>query len=172
MSLLVAVIGLLGTAITGIATSGFSSATSASGGVLTTSANPTTSSKQVDISAPLTTGSTRTTEPAEIVFTISDQLTEGAVEELVTVSLEGSKVATLRADDDNPIVTESITGSETGNYSYVVDGAVWWRDRFGTLQKTVATGRGSVYIAHGNRLDVYVHMTTDGRVDLSLEKAG
>jgi hypothetical protein len=126
----------------------------------------------VPTSAPPTTTSTSTSPAAEeIDLTISDELTEGAEEETVTVSLEGSRVATLRATVDAPGATERFTASVAGNYAYVIDAVIWWYDDDGVLQETPASGRGSVYIDDGMRLDVYVHIETDGDISLSLESA-
>jgi len=113
-----------------------------------------------------------TTEaPEEIRLTISDQLTDGVEEETIYVSIEGSRVATLHATRDAPIVTENVDATTAGNYSYVLDAEVLWLDSDGELRRSVASGRGSVYIEDGVRLDVYLHEESDGAITLSLEAA-
>ncbi|WP_405071509.1 hypothetical protein OG558_19375 [Kribbella sp. NBC_01510] len=114
-----------------------------------------------------------TTPPPQaegINLTVSDQLTDGAEEEVIVITLEGSRVATLHATREQPVVSQRVTATRAGNYSYVVDAVMRWYDETGTEQVTNATGRGSVSIDDGTRLDVYVHEETDG-ISLSLESA-
>ncbi|MER7243877.1 hypothetical protein [Kribbella sp. NPDC000426] len=106
-----------------------------------------------------------------ITLTVSDQLTEGALEERVDVVLEGSKVASLYATVDDPIVTQQVTASVAGNYDYVMDATIAWVDADGIFQQANATGHGSVYVANGMRLDVYVHFESGGGMNLSLQSA-
>jgi hypothetical protein len=109
--------------------------------------------------------------PAEwIDLTISDQLTDGAEEETVVVTLEGSRVATLHASREEPVVSERVEASRPGNYDYVLDAEIAWYDEAGELQFTRASGRGSIYIDDGTRLDVYVHVESSG-ISLSLQSA-
>jgi hypothetical protein len=106
-----------------------------------------------------------------IRFSIYDQLTEGFEEETVLVSLEGTQVASLYATLGQPVASQQVEASEAGNYWYVLDAEMLWRDEAGDPQTMRATGQGSVYIGDGTRLDVYVH--DDGDVlTLSLEVAG
>ncbi|WP_406047405.1 hypothetical protein [Kribbella sp. NBC_00889] len=117
---------------------------------------------------------TRTTTPPEqpdpINLTVSDQLTEGALEEVIVISLEGTRVATLHATSAQPVVSRRVTATKPGNYSYVVDAAMTVYDEIGDVQVIEATGRGSVMIDEGTRLDVYVHQETNG-LSLSLQSA-
>ena len=128
--------------------------------VRTTTLPPTT--------PPATT--TKTEQPVAIDFTVSDQLTEGAEEEVIVITLEGAEVARLHATREQPVVSKRVSATKAGNYSYVVDAAIRWYDDTGTEQVTDATGRGSVAIHDGIRLDVYLHQETDG-VSLSLRSA-
>jgi hypothetical protein len=111
----------------------------------------------------------RQTDP--ITLTVSDQLTEGALEERVDVVLEGSKVASLHASVDKPIVTQQVTATVAGNYDYVLDATIAWVDDGGIFRQATATGHGSVYVDNGMRLDVYVHFESGGRMNLSLQSA-
>jgi hypothetical protein len=120
---------------------------------------------------PATTPASTPTERSESIdFTLSDQLTEGAEEEVIVITLEGAEVARLHATRDDPVVTQRATATGAGNYSYVVDAAIRWYDYTGTEQVTEATGRGSIAIHDGMRVDVYLHQETDG-VSLSLQSA-
>jgi len=107
----------------------------------------------------------------DIALTLSDQLTDGALEERIDVVLEGSKVASLYASVDDPIVTQQVTATSPGNYDYVLDGTIAWLDADGVRQEADATGHGSVYVDDGMRLDVYVHVEGDGAMSLSLRSA-
>ena len=111
-----------------------------------------------------------TSSAATIRFTVSDRLTEWAEEEIVVVSLEGVRVATLHASRANPVVTQQVRASRAGNYSYVVDADISWIDAAGRVQHRLASGRGSVYIRNGARLDLYNHADGDW-ISLSLESA-
>jgi hypothetical protein len=102
-----------------------------------------------------------------IQFTIHDQLTEGVEEETIVVTLEGVRVATLTASRATPTVSQRVTGSRAGNYTYVLDAELYWYDDDGALQRTVTSGRGSAYIESGMQLDVYLHIESNG-VSLSL----
>ncbi len=108
--------------------------------------------------------------PDPINLTVSDQLTEGAEEEIIVISLEGAQVARLHATRSRPVVSGRVTATKAGNYSYVVDAAIIWYDDAGTRQVTRATGRGSIAIDDGARLDVYLHEEPDG-ITLSLQSA-
>ncbi|TCC57616.1 hypothetical protein E0H73_30090 [Kribbella pittospori] len=123
---------------------------------------------------PPTTSPARTTTPPEqpdpINLTVSDQLTEGALEEVIVISLEGTRVATLHATSAKPVVSQRVTATKPGNYSYVVDAAMTVYDEIGAVQVIEATGRGSVMIDEGTRLDVYIHQEPNG-LSLSLESA-
>lgn len=123
---------------------------------------------------PPPTSPARTTTPPEqpdpINLTVSDQLTEGALEEVIVISLEGTRVATLHATSAQPVVSQRVTATKSGNYSYVVDAAMTVYDEVGAVQVIEATGRGSVMIDEGTRLDVYVHQETNG-LSLSLQSA-
>ena len=101
---------------------------------------------------------------------MSDQLTEGAEEEVIVISLEGKQVARLHATRERPIVTKRITATKAGNYSYVLDASIRWYDATGTEYLTNATGRGSVALHDGMRLDVYLHEEPKG-FSLSLQSA-
>lgn len=107
----------------------------------------------------------------DIVLTVSDQLTEGALEERIDVVLEGSKVASLYASIDDPIVTQQVTATTPGNYDYVLDGRIAWIDQDGIRQEASASGHGSVYVDDGMRLDVYVQFESGGGMSLSLRSA-
>ncbi|MFI5695885.1 hypothetical protein ACIA58_28795 [Kribbella sp. NPDC051586] len=106
----------------------------------------------------------------DIALTVSDQLTDGALEERIDVVLEGSRVASLYASIDDPIVTQQVTATSAGNYDYVLDGTIAWIDDDGIRQEASATGHGSVYVDEGMRLDVYVHVE-GGEMSLSLRSA-
>jgi hypothetical protein len=108
--------------------------------------------------------------PDPINLTVSDQLTEGAEEEIIVITLEGAQVARLHATRERPVVTSRVTATKPGNYSYVVDAAITWYDDTGTKQVTTATGRGSIAIDDGLRLDVYLHEEPNG-ITLSLQSA-
>ncbi|MFI7067313.1 hypothetical protein ACIBL3_40405 [Kribbella sp. NPDC050124] len=110
------------------------------------------------------------TQRRQISLTVSDQLTEGAEEEIIVISLEGKQVARLHATREQPIVTKRIKATKAGNYSYVVDASIRWYDATGTEHVTNATGRGSVAIHDGMRLDVYLHEEPTG-FSLSLQSA-
>lgn len=127
------------------------------------------------ISTPTPTPSTQRSTPQEpdpIRLTVSDQLTEGALEERIDVVLEGSKVASLYASVDDPIVTQQVTATAPGNYDYVLDATIAWIDDSGVRQEADATGHGSVYVDDGMRLDVYMHFESGGGMNLSLQSAG
>ena len=83
------------------------------------------------------------------------------------VTLEGVRVATLTASRSRPAVSQRVTGSRAGNYTYVLDAELYWYDEDGTLQRTVTSGRGSAYIEDGMQLDVYLHIESNG-ISLSL----
>jgi len=124
------------------------------------------------LSSPSTeTPSNSTPVADDIALTLSDQLTDGALEERIDVVLEGSKVASLYASVDDPIVTQQVTATSPGNYDYVLDGTIAWLDADGVRQEADATGHGSVYVDDGMRLDVYVHVEGDGVMSLSLRSA-
>ena len=124
------------------------------------------------LSSPSTeTPSSSTPVADDIALTLSDQLTDGALEERIDVVLEGSKVAPLYASVDDPIVTQQVTATSPGNYDYVLDGTIAWLDADGVRQEADATGHGSVYVDDGMRLDVYVHVEGDGVMSLSLRSA-
>lgn len=124
------------------------------------------------LSSPSTeTPSSSTPVADDIALTLSDQLTDGALEERIDVVLEGSKVASLYASVDDPIVTQQVTATSPGNYDYVLDGTIAWLDADGVRQEADATGHGSVYVDDGMRLDVYVHVEGDGVMSLSLRSA-
>ncbi|TDW69823.1 hypothetical protein [Kribbella pratensis] len=124
------------------------------------------------LSSPSTeTPSSSTPVADDIALTLSDQLTDGALEERIDVVLEGSKVASLYASVDEPIVTQQVTATSPGNYDYVLDGTIAWLDADGVRQEADATGHGSVYVDDGMRLDVYVHVEGDGVMSLSLRSA-
>ncbi len=108
--------------------------------------------------------------PDPISLTVSDQLTEGAEEEVIVISLEGAQVARLHATRERPVVSGRVTATKAGNYSYVVDAVITWYDDTGTRQVTKASGRGSVAIDDGIRLDVYLHEEANG-IALSLQSA-
>ncbi|MEV0288388.1 MULTISPECIES: hypothetical protein [unclassified Kribbella] len=110
------------------------------------------------------------TQKRQISLTVSDQLTEGAEEEVILISLEGKQVARLHATRERPIVTKRITATKAGNYSYVLDASIRWYDATGAEHLTNATGRGSVAIHDGMRLDVYLHEEPKG-FSLSLQSA-
>jgi len=113
------------------------------------------------------------TPPARgITFTISDQLTEGVEEEVVVVTMQGVRVATLHATVGDPIVTQTVTAAAAGTVAYVCDAEMVWYDDSGRRQRFTASGRGSVQIRDGMRLDVYIHIESDGDVSLSLQAAG
>jgi len=109
---------------------------------------------------------------APIRFSVLDQLTEGCEEETITVALEGQQVATLHATRADPVATKTVQATVAGNYSYVLDAEVLWVDDAGRMQRTVTTGRSSVYIKDGTRLEVYLHLDNTGAITLSLEAAG
>jgi hypothetical protein len=109
-------------------------------------------------------------QPVQIDFTVSDQLTEGVAEETIVVSLEGARVATLHATGAQPVVTQRVQATAAGNYDYVLDAEMVWYDASGSRQTTHASGRGSIYIDDGMRLDVYLHFESNG-VSLSLQSA-
>ncbi|TCO26620.1 hypothetical protein EV652_107513 [Kribbella steppae] len=111
-----------------------------------------------------------TERPDPINLTVSDQLTEGAEEEIIVISLEGAQVARLHATREQPVVSKRVTTTKAGNYSYVLDAVIRWYDDTGTEQVTKATGRGSVAINEGTRLDVYLHEEPNG-ITLSLQSA-
>jgi hypothetical protein len=117
------------------------------------------------------TSSSSTPVAQDVALTLSDQLTEGALEERIDVVLEGSKVASLYASVDDPIVTQQVTATSAGNYDYVLEGTIAWLDADGVRHEADATGHGSVYVDDGMRLDVYVHIEGDGVMSLSLRSA-
>jgi len=86
------------------------------------------------------------------------------------ISLEGAQVARLHATREQPVVSKRVTTTKAGNYSYVLDAVIRWYDDTGTEQVTKATGRGSVAIDDGMRLDVYLHEEPNG-ITLSLQSA-
>lgn len=118
-------------------------------------------------------GTSQSTQQAAdpIALTVSDQLTEGALEETIVVVFEGSKVATLYANVNDPIVTQQVTATAAGNYDYVLDATIAWFDADGIRQEASATGHGSIYVDDGMRLDVYIHIESGGGVNLSLQSA-
>ncbi|MFC6155138.1 hypothetical protein [Kribbella jiaozuonensis] len=120
-----------------------------------------------------TSPTSSSSEPVDgdIVLTVSDQLTEGALEERIDVVLEGSKVASLYASIDDPTVTQQVTATTPGNYDYVLDGRIAWLDDYGVRQEASASGHGSVYVDDGMRLDVYVQFESGGGMSLSLRSA-
>ncbi|WP_328997320.1 hypothetical protein OHA18_22965 [Kribbella sp. NBC_00709] len=114
----------------------------------------------------------KTTQAADpIDLTLSDQLTEGALEETIVVVFEGAKIATLYANVNDPIVTQQVTATSPGNYDYVLDATIAWIDADGIRQEASATGHGSVYVDDGMQLDVYIHVDSGGGVNLSLQSA-
>jgi hypothetical protein len=112
-----------------------------------------------------------TEAPRKIRFTISDQLTDGVEEEVVVVTMQGVRVASLHATLDDPIVTQTVTAAAAGSVAYVCDAEMVWYDAGGRLKRFVASGRGTVQIRDGSRLDVYIHIESDGDVSLSLQVA-
>jgi len=50
-------------------------------------------------------------------------------------------------------------------------GTDWLTDSDGVLQRTVATGSGSVDIHDGVPLDIFQHVDSDGDIRLSLQAA-
>jgi hypothetical protein len=124
----------------------------------------------VTTTTPRPSSPTPAERPDPINLTVSDQLTEGAEEEIIVISLEGAQVARLHATRERPVVSGRVTATKAGNYSYVVDAAIIWYDDAGTRQVTRATGRGSIAIDDGARLDVYLHEEPNG-ITLSLQSA-
>lgn len=111
---------------------------------------------------------TRQADP--IHLTISDRLTEGAEAEVIVVTLGGKKVATLTATREDPVVTKRVTATRAGNYSYVASAVIRYYDDDGTAQIAKASGRGSVAIDDGTRLEVYLVEEADG-ISLTLQSA-
>lgn len=167
---LTALIGLLAALVPILAKTGLPGQ---DGDVAKTDAIVTTAPYVPPATSPSTRPAETTTPPEEpdpINLTVSDQLTEGALEEVIVISLEGTRVATLHATSARPVVSQRVTATKPGNYSYVVDAAMTVYDEAGDVQVIEATGRGSVMIDEGTRLDVYVHQETNG-LSLSLQSA-
>jgi hypothetical protein len=168
VSIVAALIGVIGAVVPAVL------ALRGSGG-LTMSANNGNGSATVSTTGtrpPATAATTAKRSAAPIRFSISDRLTEGCEEETIAVALEGQQVADLHATRANPVVTKTVQATVPGNYSYVLDAAVIWIDDSGVTQRTVTTGRSSVYIKDGTRLEVYLHLDNTGGLSLSLETAG
>jgi hypothetical protein len=135
--------------------------------VVTTPHEPPKSSPTPPVPTPTPTPTERS---ESINLTVSDQLTEGVEEEIVVITLEGTQVAKLHATREDPVVSSRVTATKAGNYSYVLDAVIRYHDAVGTEQIVNATGRGSVAIDDGIRLDVYVHEEPNG-ISLSLRSA-
>lgn len=167
---LTAVIGLLAAVVPILAKTGFpgqDSAASQPQTIVTTAPHVPPATSTYTPPAETTTPPER---PDPINLTVSDQLTDGVLEEVIVISLEGTRVATLHATSAKPVVSQRVTATKPGNYSYVVDAAMTVYDGAGDVRVIEATGRGSVMIDEGTRLDVYVHQEPNG-LSLSLESA-
>jgi hypothetical protein len=120
---------------------------------------------------PKSSPATPTERPDPINLTVSDQLTDGAEEEIIVVTLGGSEVARLHATRERPVVSKRVRASRPGNYTYTVYAQIRWYDQAGDEQLTKATGSGRIAIDDGTRLDVYLEEADDGEVSLALRSA-
>ena len=68
------------------------------------------------------------------------------------------------------MVSKRVTATRPGNYSYVASAVIRYFDDDGNAQIATASGRGSVAIDDGTRLDVYLVEEADG-ISLTLQSA-
>ncbi|TQS41981.1 hypothetical protein [Cryptosporangium phraense] len=109
------------------------------------------------------------TSATAITVTFSDDLTDGAAEETIAISLNGEQLPQLHASTSNPQATTEVTAATEGTIGYVADAEIYWYDSGGVLRRTAATGRGEIYLADGAEIAVYLHEDGNGGYTLSLD---
>ncbi len=92
-------------------------------------------------------------ESAPVEFTISDQLTEGAISERLTIIIDGKNIGTLSASQQYPTSMLKVTVPMRGRCSYTVDGGIsyFYRERMIELP---CMGQGMIDVESGKKFDL------------------